>query len=419
MHRVSYVLLIALIAIAGCTQESTAILKRVDLKNNEFFTTDARQRVITNSEIGERSTPGTVDPFRIVCTEPSPDVAIAVAHSFSTGLSVFSKGSGAMSGSEVTALAQLVERTASIQLLRDKMYQTCLAYSNGAISGTTYSLVMTKLDDTIVSLLLGETAGGAFGRSLAALTTEATGEATGAVSGPGGAGNVKALTDELKIAQANVDEKEAVLREKQQAIEGVESPTDEQTKAVTDAQTDVDNAKAQRDQIVQLLQSRADSMAKTSGKSAAIAGGGISKEASPLIAETLAEMQDQFLRKDFTDFVVTACATELARSPIDGTGAPQARSSLTQFCERNLNGFIAAALTSHDALEAKRLDAKLQVGSQREAVAHAEEQKARARAAEELKLAQQEFNKAVAACDKFSDAPLKKACIDKIPAQEP
>src|SRR5262249_37456601 len=155
---------------------------------------------------------------------------------------------------------------------------------------------------------------------------------------------------------------------------------------VVKAQNDADAAKARRDQLVGLLRSSADSMAKTEAKSAAIAGGGISKEASPLVAETLAEMQDQFLRKDFTDFVVTACATELARSPIvESDAAHPTRSSLTQFCETNLNAFISDALTSHTALETKRLDEKLTAGNQKQAVARAEEERARAKAAEEIR----------------------------------
>ena len=164
---------LTLFPVAACTQEPGTILNRVDLGPDQFFTTGARQRVVTNSEIGPGSAPGIADPLRLVCTEPSPDVSIAVANSFATGLSIFGQGAGSISGTQVEAMAQLVERTASIQLLRDKMYQTCLAYSNGAINGTTYSLVMSRLDDTIVSLLLGETAGGAFGRSLAGLGTEA------------------------------------------------------------------------------------------------------------------------------------------------------------------------------------------------------------------------------------------------------
>ena len=86
--------------------------------------------------------PGLVNPKRVVCAEPSPDVALAIAQSFGFGISIFAGGSGqgAGSGSGATAegIAQLGERTQSIQLLRDQMYRACEAYANGAITGTTY-----------------------------------------------------------------------------------------------------------------------------------------------------------------------------------------------------------------------------------------------------------------------------------------
>ena len=129
-------------------------MKRVPLQPDEFFTTGARQRVITNSDISNFSRPGLVDPQRIVCTEPSPDAAVALANSLGVGLSILGQGAGSISSAQVEGLGQLGERTASIQLLRDKMYNTCLAYSNGAISGTTYSMIMSRLDDVIVTLCL-------------------------------------------------------------------------------------------------------------------------------------------------------------------------------------------------------------------------------------------------------------------------
>jgi hypothetical protein len=198
----SFALGLALIALSACATPPGTTLKQVDVENNQFVATDARLRMVTNSEIGTFSRPGLVDPFRIVCTEPSPDVAIAVANSFGAGISILGEGSGSVSGETVEGLGQLVERTASIQLLRDKMYQTCLAYSNGAISGTTYSLIMSRLDDTIVTLLLGETAGGAFGRSGASIGTAASAEADASLVS-------------LPAAVSDVNEANAAVAEKQ------------------------------------------------------------------------------------------------------------------------------------------------------------------------------------------------------------
>ena len=115
------------VAVSGCATEPLGILDTVEMKEDTFVATGARRRVVTNSELGPESYPGYPDPLRIVCTEPSPDVAMAVANSFGAGVSVLGQGSGTISNAQVQSMAQLVERTASIQLLRDKMYQTCLA----------------------------------------------------------------------------------------------------------------------------------------------------------------------------------------------------------------------------------------------------------------------------------------------------
>ena len=136
----------------------------------------AEHRVVVTSSVGPLSRPGMVDPRTITCTEPSPDVGKAVSRAFEAALAVPDKGSASLSSSATTSLAQLAERTVSVQLFREKMYQYCLAYRNGAISGVTYTLIMSRLDDAIVTLMMGETAGGAFGRSGAAITTSTSGK---------------------------------------------------------------------------------------------------------------------------------------------------------------------------------------------------------------------------------------------------
>ena len=52
--------------------------------------------------------PKYIEPKRVVCAEPSPDVALAVANSFGLGASIVSKGSGS-----ITRLPQLFSRRAN------------------------------------------------------------------------------------------------------------------------------------------------------------------------------------------------------------------------------------------------------------------------------------------------------------------
>lgn len=422
---------LSLFFVAACAQGPGTILNRINLQADEFFTTGARQRVVTNSEIGPKSAPGIADPLRLVCTEPSPDVSIAVANSFAAGLSIFGQGAGSISGTQVQAIAQLVERTASIQLLRDKMYQTCLAYSNGAINGTTYTLVMTRLDDTIVSLLLGETAGGAFGRSLAGLGTEAEAEATASLIGlPAGIEGIQGASNELALAQKNVDEKAAALRTAEAKAAGKDPVPQADKNAIDQAKMDLADAKAERDRILNALKSEAETMAKAIGRSTVVAGGGLTDRSDPLIADVLAGMQEEFLKQDFTNFFVSACLIEMgvARSRFDAAEVkslavlPRGQADIAQavteeigkrtplrnpsrlanFCESNLAAYMTTARGQFVSLEAKRLDTKLEF--------------ARAKADATKVQALAEFNKSLAICGAISDAKLKKVCISKLPS---
>ncbi len=321
--------LVSVLLLSGCTLTPGAHVTL--LPENQPLATDARLRVVTNSGIGQFSRPGAVDPLRVVCTEPSPDVAVAAANSFSAGLSILGQGSGSLSNSQVEALASLVERTASIQLLRDKMHQTCLAYANGAITGTTYTLIMSQLDDTIVTLLLGETAGGAFGRSGVALGTSAEGEARATlISLPAGLEDIQEQAAELAAAQEEVSAAQKRLDDAKAAADpnANEEQQAAQQKNIDDRQTELNTAIARREALLELLQAQADTTAKTAAEATELeALGGITQTASPDIARELEAMQVNFLQEDVSKSVLSACLVELgtqrSRLPISGRDEAQ------------------------------------------------------------------------------------------------
>ncbi len=167
-----------MIGLTGCSSQPGTIFKSFDLTGTSSVTTGARQRAIVNRPVGPLSRPGRVHPANIICAEPSPDVAIAVSQSLSAGISVFGKGSGSASQSTAEGLAELAGRTATAQLLRDQMYRSCEAYANGAISEVTYSLLMSRINDTMVTLLLSEAATGALKQKRAGIAGGATAKAT-------------------------------------------------------------------------------------------------------------------------------------------------------------------------------------------------------------------------------------------------
>ncbi|MEE8253520.1 MAG: hypothetical protein V3R17_06265 [Hyphomicrobium sp.] len=300
--------------LAGCTTEPSSIFKFFDLHENVSVSTGSRQRVITNSRVGSNSIPGQVNPDRIVCAEPSPDVATALANSFGVGVSVLGQGSGSLAASSAEGVIQLAERTVTVQLLRDQMYRACEAFANGAISGTTYSLVMSGINDTMVTLLLGETAGGAFGRKLGSIDSSSQSEARAALKGLRDT-NKKTQEAAADLAKADkaVEEQQKIYDKKKGLAQGKDANTKEATEAKTEKQK-LDDLKRQRDALAELLSAAATTMASAAAKVEATAGGTISNKPGAKTAAVLAGMQVAFLETDNSKSFVAACLVEMGRS---------------------------------------------------------------------------------------------------------
>ncbi len=178
-YKSYYVLLVTMaLSTSGCSDH---IFHKETLNANQAVVTDAKQRIITNTAVDQSLqtslvSRGRITPSRIVCAEPSPDVAQAISQALSTSMAAsIPQGpatitvEGDFNYGMSESVAQLGERLGTIQLLRDKMYRACEAYSNGAISATTYTILMSRLDRTMATLMLGEMSAGAFGRTLASL----------------------------------------------------------------------------------------------------------------------------------------------------------------------------------------------------------------------------------------------------------
>ena len=149
--------------------------------------TDANQRIITNIDIVNTSVPGQVVPKRIVCAEPSPDVAVAFSEAIQASVAASeggTSGSANFGASTSQSVAQLGERLATVQLLRDMAYRNCEAYANGSINATSYTILNSRLNKTIVTLLSSEMMAGAFGRNLAVILSSATSEGEAKTSSP-------------------------------------------------------------------------------------------------------------------------------------------------------------------------------------------------------------------------------------------
>ncbi len=82
-------LIVLIFALQACAVAPSARLMQAKLPGHDFIATDSRLRVAPEAEQGIFSTSGLVDPKRVICTEPSPDVATTLANSLGVGVSVF------------------------------------------------------------------------------------------------------------------------------------------------------------------------------------------------------------------------------------------------------------------------------------------------------------------------------------------
>jgi len=146
--------------LGGCTENDQSIYRTVDLSKGATLVTDAKARTVLNLTPGSGSSPGYVIPSRIICAEPSPDVAQAVSKSFGAELSaaVASEGSGQaqISAAQAASVAELGKRLAAVQALRDGLYRACEAYANGAITDASYAAILGGYRTTLETTLFGD-----------------------------------------------------------------------------------------------------------------------------------------------------------------------------------------------------------------------------------------------------------------------
>jgi hypothetical protein len=139
------------------------------------YSLDAKQRVVFS--FAREDGPGRTG--RYVCAEPSPDALSAIAASGALEAQIAGQGGGAASASLNEAVASIGLRTQTIQLLRDGLYRACEAYLNGAINEFGYALLLSKYDDSMISLVAIDGLTGTRAAAQVALGGEATGKASG------------------------------------------------------------------------------------------------------------------------------------------------------------------------------------------------------------------------------------------------
>lgn len=307
--------------IGSCGQPGL-ITKTHSLGKTKLVTTGARQRVIAVHNPGFLTRTGLVHPKRIVCTEPSPDVAVAIARSSAASASILAKaarGAAAISRSAAEGLVQLAERTVTIQLIREQMFRACEGYANGALTSTSYTLLLNRLNDAMISLVSAEVAAGAFGRRLAALGGKAASEARAAASLSGVVKDIDEAAKKLAAAEKKVKDADQKVTRAELAVQKADDgqPAESETeraaaKQLKTAKRERDDAVRERDALLELLRTNIKAAAKSSAEiSTVAAGGGIEATTSPQLAAEIAKIQKQFLQRDTISGYVSACLVEL------------------------------------------------------------------------------------------------------------
>lgn len=168
--------LLLIVTFTGCalgTSESTRNSSLGGKSDDRIVLTSAEQRALTVIGVDYDKDKRLIKPSRVLCAEPSPDIARAVSTALESSLKVEGKGKGVSGVIDASfdrtfteSIAQLGTRLATIQLLRDELSDLCRAYANGAVSSITYTLRLSRLDKKMITLLVSEASAGALSRAL-------------------------------------------------------------------------------------------------------------------------------------------------------------------------------------------------------------------------------------------------------------
>jgi hypothetical protein len=145
-----------LICLAGCNSLQTEAQRSYSQTYSwsaPTVVTTADVRLVT-----ERVNP--VTGIKVMCTEPSPDVAKALSSSIGVSASGTAPSgvaaNASLSAAAASAAAELAGRSTALLGLRDGLYRACEAYANGIIGADAYALVLSRYGQLMVTLFLGQ-----------------------------------------------------------------------------------------------------------------------------------------------------------------------------------------------------------------------------------------------------------------------
>jgi len=324
------------VLVSGCSENFASIYRTAELGEGDTLITDAKQRTVLNLEPQQMPAAGLVQPKRIICAEPSPDVGQAISESFSASASaaVAAKGSGQADLAFALAanIAELGKRLASVQALRDALYRACEGYANGALSDVSYALILSSYDDLLETTLFGDFVASRDSKG-AAIDTSAKSAAEGKASEESSSESSQPQTAET---------------------EETTTTTTTTTTGAAPSETTVTEKKTTKS----TAEGKAN--AEASGKAEAGTTSGTAVPAH--VAQALVTMHDTAMKQDNHDPnpLIAACVAAMDRRQYVPGGTPSEQTPFSRFCELTIMPGVASTmkLAAETAMQTERLEAE-------------------------------------------------------------
>ena len=159
------IVILATACLGACNSPNSRVTE-LDFATSKVLASTGNLRLVTERpRYQDASYPeGARPPLPIVCTEPSPDYAIAFGTNASGNAKVDIAGSGSGEGGATFATSEnataMAGRTAGVLALRDGLYAACQSYVNGVIGHDAYAMILSQYGTLLVALVGGSGASG-------------------------------------------------------------------------------------------------------------------------------------------------------------------------------------------------------------------------------------------------------------------
>ncbi len=159
------------VLLGGCADPNKSP-STLQFGDSNTLVTGPALRLVTERD---RYVPAINDRLPTLCSEPSPDVAVAFGASLAAQGSFAEPSgpnvSGSVNAATTEAATALAGRTAGVLALRDGLYAACQSYANGVIGHDAYALILSQYGNLLVALAgTGQSSAPAFSAQDAAVS---------------------------------------------------------------------------------------------------------------------------------------------------------------------------------------------------------------------------------------------------------